>query len=88
MKRRRRSVICGTIGADLVGMSTVPEVIMANALGMRVLGISCVTNKAAGLGGKLHHAEVLEVGRQARDKFIALLRAVIPQLVEDDGQVS
>ncbi len=69
------------IGADLVGMSTVPEVIAANHLGMKVLGISCVTNMAAGiLPRKLTHAEVLETGERVKDVLGALLRAIIPQL--------
>ena len=70
-----------TIGADLVGMSTVPEVIMANYLGMKVLAISCVTNMAAGvLPHKLNHEEVLEVGRSVRGTFVRLLKALIPRL--------
>ena len=70
-----------TIGADLVGMSTVPEVIVANHMGMRVLAISCVTNMAAGvLDQKIDHEEVLETGRQVRSRFTSLLKAVLPQL--------
>jgi len=70
-----------TIGADLVGMSTVPEAIMANYLGMRVLAISCVTNMAAGiLPQKINHEEVLEAGRQVRDTLIRFLKALIPKL--------
>jgi purine-nucleoside phosphorylase len=70
-----------TIGADLVGMSTVPEVIVANHLGMKVLGISVVTNLAAGISGeKLSHKEVLETGEEVRGTLVQLLKGVIPKL--------
>jgi purine-nucleoside phosphorylase len=70
-----------TIGADLVGMSTVPEVIVANHLGMRVLAISCVTNMAAGiLAQKINHEEVLETGRRVRDTLVRFLKALLPRL--------
>ena len=71
----------GKLGADVVGMSTVPEVIAARARGVRCLAFSVVTNKATGLGGgSLSHAEVVAVGREAGQRLGRLLRAVIPRL--------
>jgi purine-nucleoside phosphorylase len=72
------------IGADLVGMSTVAETIAANHMGMEVLGISCVTNLAAGLSGeKLNHEEVLEIANRVSGTFLKLLRALLPKLLEE-----
>lgn len=69
------------LGADAVGMSTVPEVIAANHMGLRVLGISCVTNLAAGLSKKkINHEEVLEAGKRVGKQFTAFLQALIPEL--------
>jgi purine-nucleoside phosphorylase len=73
-----------TIGADLVGMSTVPEAIVARHMGIEVLAISCVTNMAAGILDKaLDHEEVLEVGRRVMGQFVALLRAVLPRIASE-----
>jgi purine-nucleoside phosphorylase len=70
-----------TIGADVVGMSTVPEVIVANHMGIRVLAISCVTNMAAGvLPQKINHEEVLETGQMVRDTLVRYLKALLPRL--------
>jgi len=73
-----------TLGADLAGMSTVPEVIAARHMSIKVLGISCVTNMAAGiLDQPITQEEVLETGERVKGQFAALLRAVIPRIAAD-----
>jgi purine-nucleoside phosphorylase len=69
------------LGATLVGMSTVPETIVARHMGIEVLGISCVTNLAAGLGAtQLSHQEVFETGRQVESRLAGLLMKLVPRI--------
>lgn len=70
-----------TLGADAIGMSTVPEAIVANYAGMRVLGVSCITNMASGiLDQPLNHDEVIEVSTRVRGSFTTLISRVIEEM--------
>ena len=72
-----------TLGADATGMSTVPEVIVARHMGARVIGISCITNQAAGITGhELSHEEVTETAARVRQTFEALLDSILATLVQ------
>ena len=69
-----------TIGGDAVGMSTVPEAIVAKHCGLEVIGISCITNLAAGMQSELNHEEVMEISTQVKPRFKVLLKEVVSKL--------
>lgn len=78
--------MAGLLGADLVGMSTVPEVILARFLGLPVAAVSVVTNRAAGIGdGDPHHAETRQAAAAASDDLVRLVRAFVAGLPTEDG---
>ncbi|WP_263383407.1 purine-nucleoside phosphorylase [Granulicella arctica] len=75
-----------TLGADMVGMSTVHEVIVARHMGIEVLGLSLVTNMAAGIvDEQIDHEEVMEIGRSVEKRFTSLLTALVPQIVSESA---
>jgi len=69
-----------TVGGDTVGMSTVPEVIVARHEGIRVAGISCITNLAAGMGAELNHNDVIEVSAKIRETFKELIVSILSEI--------
>ena len=70
-----------TLGADVVGMSTVPEAIVARHMDMQVIGISCITNLAAGVSNRpVDHSQVISTGESVREQFTELLRRVVARL--------
>ena len=70
-----------TLGADAVGMSTVPEAIVARHMDMNVVGISCITNLAAGVSNRpIDHSQVMQIGERVRGAFTELLRRIVPKL--------
>lgn len=74
-------IMLARVGADAIGMSTVPEVIAAAHAGIKVLGISCITDKAVGEELEpLSHEQVMEMARQARPRFISLIKAILPEV--------
>ena len=78
-----------TLGADLVGMSTVHEVITARHMGLNILGLSLVTNMAAGiLDQPIHHGEIMEIGHRTEKQFTALLQALIPQIAAESDRTT
>ena len=68
------------IGADAVGMSTVPEVIVARHSGLRVIGVSCITNLAAGMQASLNHAEVVETTERVKESFKTLVKNILASI--------
>ncbi|MBM6613708.1 purine-nucleoside phosphorylase [Desemzia sp. RIT804] len=69
-----------TFGADAIGMSTVPEVIVANHGGLRVIGVSCITNLAAGMQANLNHEEVVETTTRVKETFKSFVKAILASM--------
>jgi purine-nucleoside phosphorylase len=80
-------VMLRALGADVVGMSTVPEAIVARHMNMQVVGISCITNLAAGVSNEpIDHSQVMAIGQQVRGSFTTLLNRIVKRLSVDSGQ--